>query len=226
VNDNKMETFYVLDLDRTLFDTERAVTIMEEVVAIHDQVLARALRQRFCEYSERGESFSVRDFIVDMTDEANMQFVEARYHEAAQAQDLLLPGAKELIAFVRSRPRTRFGILTYGSPQGQAMKMRAAVGLEEVPFLVTAGRHKGEQIAQWQQADGTYRLPEELGGVIAREMVFVDDKSFSFTGFPPDGTGYQVRGVAHVNDEPLPPHVTLVANLAEVVSLETARLSL
>lgn len=225
MNDNSVATFYVLDLDRTLFDTEKAIAIMEEVVAVHDQVLARALSQRFREYSEQGESFSVREFIVDMTDEANMQVIEARYHEAARAQNLLLSGAKELLSLVRSRPQARFGILTYGSPQGQAMKMRAAAGLEEAPFLVTSGRHKGEQIAQWQQADGTYRLPEELGGVIAREVVFVDDKPFSFTGFPVDGTGYQVRGVKHVNDEPLPSHVTLVANLAEVVSLETARLS-
>lgn len=225
VSANSVSTFYVLDLDRTLFDTEKAIAIMQEVVAAHDPTLAQAIHQRFGEYTARGESFSVRDFIVEQTSEANMQVIEARYHDTAYAQDLLMPGATELFLLVRGRSDARCGIVTYGSPKGQTMKLHAAAGLEGVPFLVTAGRHKGEQIAQWRQANGTYIVPEELGGVIASEVVFVDDKSFSFTGFPADGIGYKLQGMKRANDEPLPAHVTLVADLAEVVNLEVARIS-
>jgi hypothetical protein len=223
VKDNSFSTFYLLDLDRTLFDTAKATEIMRGVVALHDTALAAALEQRFEEYERLGESFSMRDFIVENVGEDEMQKIETKYIERARSQDILMPGTKELLEYLRSKQGVGMGILTYGSPLGQAMKIRAAVGLEEIPFLITAETYKGAQIASWRGSDEVYHLPDELGGGTTPSIVFVDDKPFSFKGLPIDCVGYHVISVFDAGIEKLPPNVTTLKNLAGVIKAEKIR---
>lgn len=218
-----LSTFYVLDLDRTLYDTIKATELMRGVVALHNTSLAASLEQRFEEYTSQGESFSMRDFIVENVGEEEMQKIELKYHETALQQDLLNPGAKELIAYIRSKESADLGILTYGSPLGQAMKIAAAAGLEDIEYLITPETFKGSLIASWRQDDGLYRMPEELGGVTAASIVFVDDKPFSFKGLPIDCLGYLVKSVYDAGIEKLPAQVHMVETLHEVVAAEKKR---
>ena len=113
VNDNNLDTFYILDLDRTLYNTEKAMDVMRGVVALHNSDLASALAQRFEEYTLLGESFSVRDFIIEKVGEEEMAKIEEKYHEIGLQQDLLHDGAKELIELPRTKEKTDVGILTY-----------------------------------------------------------------------------------------------------------------
>lgn len=223
MNDPKLSTFYILDLDRTLYDTIKATELMRGVIALHDTTLAAALEQRFEEYTSQGESFSMRDFIVEQIGEEKMLTIETAYHELALQQDLLNPGAKELIAYIRAQEGADLGILTYGSPLGQAMKIAGAAGLENIPYLITSETFKGALIASWRQDDGLYHMPEELGGVVARHIVFIDDKPFSFKGLPIDCLGYLVKSVYDAGIEKLPPYVHAVETLREVVTAEKKR---
>ena len=224
VNDNNISTYYLLDLDRTIFNTEKSTQVMRGVVALYDADLATALEQRFEEYTLLGESFSMRDFIVEHIGEEQMVRIESKYHEMAREQDLFNPGAKELLEYVRAKEATEVGILTYGSPLGQAMKINAATGLEGIPFLVTAETYKGAQIASWRQDDDLYHMPEELGGASVKTLVFVDDKPFSFKGLPIDCVGYLVKSMYDAGIEKLPINVTVVSDLSEVVAAEKKRL--
>lgn len=222
MNELSISTFYILDLDRTVYNTIKAAELLQEVIALHDTALAATLEQRFEEYTSQGESFSMRDFVVENVGESEMQKIEVKYHELALQQDLLNPGASELIAYIRAKEDAELGILTYGSPLGQVMKIASARGLETIPYLITSETFKGALIASWRQDDGMYHLPEELGGYIAKNIVFVDDKPFAFKGLPIDCRGYLVRSVYDAGIEKLPPCVKVVDDLSKVLIAEKA----
>lgn len=220
MNENSIGTFYVLDLDRTLYNTIKGAKIMEEVISLHNTELAVALAQRFREASSLGESFAIRDFIVEIVGEDEMQKIEVAHRQTAREQDLLNPGARELIAYIRAKKDAELGILTYGSLLGQTLKMAATLGLEHIPYLITSETFKATFIASWRQDDGFYHVPDELGGFVAREIVFVDDKPFSFKGLAVDCRGYLVKGLYDAGIETIPDNVTVVTDLFEVVASE------
>ena len=213
-------TFYVLDLDRTLFDTIKATELMRGVIALHDAELASRLEQRFEDYSISGESFSMRDFIAENVSDEEMVRIEAKYKQVAGEWDLLNQGAAELLAYIRETEGVSFGILTYGSELGQKMKIDAVPQLSDVPYLVTPETYKGAQIAGWREDDELYHLPEELGGGATKKIVFVDDKPFSFKGIPIDCRGYLVKSVFDAGIEKLPHTVSAVESLHEVLAAE------
>jgi hypothetical protein len=223
MNDKQVSTFYVLDLDRTMLDTVKATKYMEGVIALHNANLSATLRQKFGESSLLGESFSMRDFIALQVGEDEMQKIEVKFKTLTATQDLLMPGAKELLVYIRSLPSVACGIMTYGSTLGQTMKIEAS-GLRGMPFLVMQETFKGAVIASWRQDDELYHLPDELGGYIAKEIVFVDDKPFSFKGLPIDCRGYLVKSIFDAGIEDIPPYVQVIETLSEVIIAEKQHL--
>ena len=221
MNGANVTTFYLLDLDRTLLDTEKSANLLRTVVAQHSPALAVELARNVEDYSLLGESFSMRDFIVEKVGEAEATEIERRFIAAASGQDLLNVGARELMAYIRSLSDATFGILTYGLLGGQTMKIRAA-GMADVPSLVTSETFKGEQISSWRGEDGVYHLPEELGGGMATTIAFVDDKPFSFKGLTADCRGYWVKSLYDAGKEKLPSYITPVETLLEIIDLEKA----
>jgi phosphoglycolate phosphatase-like HAD superfamily hydrolase len=224
VNESNVSTYYILDLDRTILDTIKSTEYMEGVIALHNGDLAALLTQKFEEYSLLGESFSMRDFIVENAGEEEMQKIQEKFVEIVADKDLLMPGAKELMDYIKTLPVTSFGIMTYGSELGQRMKIEAA-GLGDVPSLITTETYKGALIATWRQDDELYHLPPELGSYITKEIVFVDDKPFSFKGLPIDCRGYLVKSVYDAGIEKLPSYVAQVNSLKDVLAAEKQRQS-
>jgi len=222
MNEVKVSEFYLLDLDRTLLDTVKATELLRTAVSWYNAGLANQLTQLIEDYTLLGESFSMRDFILEQIGEAKTAEIEAKFIELAADQELLNPGASELIDYIRSKPNTGVGILTFGSPEGQAMKIKAA-GLDDMPFLVTGETFKGEQISSWRDEQGIYNLPEEFGGVSATIIVFVDDKPFSFKGLAGDCRGYWIHSLYDAGKEKIPFYVVPVEKLTDIIALEKAR---
>lgn len=220
-----VEVFYALDLDRTLLDTVALAETYREAVDIYDPVLAALLREKVDESVRIEQSFSMRDFVVDQEGEPIAQIIERTFLELASLKDgLLNPGAREILSYVAEDPNASAGILTYGSILGQATKI-AAVGLGHIPHLITQQKHKGELISTWKQETGGYLLPQELGGLATRELVFVDDKALSFQGLPRDVVGYWIKGPYATGGDILPSNVLPVASLDEVYQSELDRRS-
>lgn len=219
MNEPILLTYYVLDLDRTMLDTIKLMTYMEGVIGLYDASLSVLLRQNFNESSSLGESFSMRDFIVEQVGEDEMQKIEVKLKAITATQDLLMPGAIELMTYIQSLPDVAFGIMTFGSPLGQAMKIEVS-GLAEIPFLITQETFKGAVIASWRQDDELYHIPQELGGYVAKKIIFVDDKPFSFRGLPIDCRGYLVKSIFDAGIEDIPPYVQVVDKLTEVITAE------
>jgi len=218
----EMKEMYLLDLDRTLLDTDKAAEALRIAVSWHNAALATQLTQRIEDYTLLGESFSMRDFILEQVGEVKTAEIEAKFIELSADQDLLNPGARELIAYIRSKPGAAIGILTFGSTEGQAMKIKAA-GIADLPYLVTGETFKGEQISSWRDENGVYNLPEELGGISVATIVFVDDKPFSFKGLAGDCRGYWVHSLYDAGKERIPSYVVPVEKLADIIQLEIAR---
>jgi len=219
MNNNHVATFYILDLDRTLLDTLAAGDIMRDAASWSNIGLADEITQKIADSTLFGEGFSLRDFIVEKVGEEGLVAIEKKYRELIQDRDVLNPGARELMEFIESLPDTDFGILTYGSPSGQALKIDAS-GLGAIPFLVTQETFKGDQISSWRDEQGVYHLPEELGGKTTSKIVFVDDKPFSFKGLAADCRGYWVKSVFDAGMEKLPSYVVPVDNLQSIIDAE------
>lgn len=225
MNDSKLATFYLLDLDRTLLDTVKSSEIMRQAVAEYDPEIAVELSKKIEDYSLMGESFSMYDFILEKVGTVNIAGVITAYTRLMADQAVLNPGARELIAYIRRQPDVGIGILTFGSVPGQTLKIEAS-GLGDIPFLVTHETFKGELIRSWRFGPGEYKLPVEYGSVAAQSIVLVDDKPFSFQGLPADSRGYWVKSIYNAGEEHLASGIVPVATLKEVVTAEQQRNSI
>ena len=183
---NNIDTFYIVDFDRTLADSEKLfdvfVAVSQHYVTIPDQQISAAHEQMI----KKGDSFDtasyVRDYLTQQNSIDEWQKLEKQFIHEARSLNMLLPGANELLAELNQR-RTAHGILTYGNPLWQHLKLTAA-GFNHVRRIVTVNKQKGKLVASWQQPDGTFALPGEFGGGTADRIVMIDDKALSFEGFP------------------------------------------
>lgn len=219
---SSVKTFYILDLDRTIFDTIGASDVLIGLVAAHSEELAHHIRTQIDEYNQIGASFAIRDVIVEQVGEEQALQIEKAFIEEGGRRSLLLPGAEALMHFIDQQQGSRTGILTYGSVKGQTMKIIAA-GLHAAPFMITQQKHKGELIASWRQTDG-YHVPDELGGGVVDQIVFVDDRIFSFEGLPDDVEGYWItQELAVLDAVEHAANVHPVRTLFEVIEREQRR---
>ncbi len=120
-------------------------------------------------------------------DTVDWQVVKREFVALGDTTDFLMPGARELLAYLRQMA-IGHGILTYGGREWQEMKL-AAARLSDMPTIITS-EAKGPLLKRWQQPDGRYALPPEFAMVEYREaqhIIFVDDKPTSFDGAPTSG---------------------------------------
>ncbi len=216
------QTFYVLDFDRTLFDTSAVVQHIEQFLMVEYPDIAETVGRERQRVEMSGGSYdmlaSIRQHAPDTTDDLLASFVEHERHES-----LLLPGADALMAAIEHAGH-EWGIMTYGGEQWQRAKLRMA-GLEDAAALVIERKGKGERIAGWRDDDGLYRLPRELGSRVVRQIVIVDDKASEFAGLPGDDStrGYWVRNAASAlpsQEGSVPGGVSTVGTLHDVIAQE------
>lgn len=187
-----IETFYILDLDRCLGDTNKLQELLEEVleqeIGFDRQAIVNARR----EYEESGESFDTVIAVEDILDRQGKNgrelwaHIERVFVEESKRRDMLLPYARELLDFLQER-HDYFGIVTYGGNLWQRVKM-AATGLAKIPYIVTPIKEKSKLLSSWQLHDGSFSLPEALSAdgfaLQAKHLTFIDDKPVSFMGLP------------------------------------------
>ncbi len=218
-------TFYILDFDRTLADSEKLfdvfVTIAKRYTTIPEDQISAAHEQMIA----KGDSFDTASYVRDHMREAGeagrWDDLEKQFIHESRSLNMLLPGASELLQALRGRGE-RFGILTYGNPLWQHLKLSAA-GFNHVPRIVLVQKQKGRLVSTWQQVDGTFHLPQEFGGGMADRIVMIDDKAVSFEGYPSlPSIGYHVVDKAHLlpsQEGDIPANVIHCATLPETQAL-------
>ena len=219
----KETKFYVVDFDRTLVDSDKLLEVFMEVADRYYKIPREQIEKADADVKARGDSFDtvtfVRDHLKAEDRSEEWEGLKKHYIHECRSFNMLLPGALELLGWL-DKERERYGILTYGNPRWQRIKLSAA-GFNHVPHIVMETKEKGRLIKSWQQQDGTFKIPNELNGGVAGTIEMIDDKAVSFHDFPDlPSKGYWV---CDINNElpsqsgEIPSNVTRHNNLASVI---------
>jgi len=212
--------FHALDLDRTLLNTALLAQELENIVAERIPGFEKELHDQMAAYIQRGESFFIFEYFISKHGREAMQACVTELQRRFSTDDLLMPGAKERLAFATSRPEWGVGIITYGSSITQKIKLHLC-GLDSYPLLITNSPIKSASIASWQQPTGEFVLPEEFGGVTVDTVVLDDDKLEAFRGLPSNTWGNWLTtdpAAPGKLTQDLAGRVEIVANLTAVIA--------
>lgn len=204
------DTFYVIDFDRTLVDSDKLLEVFIEVANEFFDIPKEQIKKADEEVKERGDSFDTASYVRDHLRErmlkdsggeldGEMVWEELQKHfiHECRSLNMLLPGAAELLEWMEENNK-RYGILTYGNELWQGIKLTAS-GFNHVSHIVMQQKEKGKFISHWQQENGTYKIPEEYGGGCAAKIVTIDDKAVSFANYPEaPSEGYLVHDADNV----------------------------
>lgn len=192
--------FYIVDFDRTLVDTDKLNEVFIEVAEQYGAISREQILKADADVKRTGDSFDtagyVRDRLAAEGRGEEWEALEKQFIHESRSLNYLLPGAPELLEWLAANGK-RYGILTYGNPLWQRIKLTAA-GFNHVRHIIMEQKEKGRFISSWRRADDTYRIPEALGGGDASHVILIDDKALSFSQFPlVNATGYWVCDPNH-----------------------------
>lgn len=219
------DTFYIVDFDRTLADSDKLLQVFVGVTNQYIDLPIEQIEKIDADIKAKGDSFDtatyVRDHLAAQDASDQWEKLEKQFIHESRSLNMLLPGAGELLEFLDSRGDS-YGILTYGNPLWQHLKL-AASGFNHVRRIVTTNKHKGMLISSWQQDNGLFHLPAEFGEGMVERIVLIDDKAASFEGFPSQPShGYQVLDYVQALPAQLgevPGNVTHIESLRDILEL-------
>lgn len=220
---NNNTSFYIIDFDRTLADSDKLLNVFIGIAQQYISIPRERIEAANADVKARGDSFDtasyVRDHLADSGELDRWSELEKQFIHESRAFNMLLPGANELLAVLSERDE-RYGILTYGNPLWQHLKLTAA-GFNHVHRIILAQKEKGRLVASWQRDDGFFHLPQEFGGGTAEKIVMIDDKAVSFDGFP----GAPSQGLYVVDKANILPSQqgTIPSNVLHCQTLDQAR---
>lgn len=178
--------FYIVDFDRTLVNSDKLFEVFIEIAHRYFAIPREQIEKANEDIKARGDSFDtagyVREHLYDEDRGDEWKSLKEAYIKECQSLNMLLPGAAELIKWLETHDK-QYGILTYGNPMWQGLKITAA-GFEQTNHIVMVHKEKGRLITSWQDDSGTFRLPEAFGGGLVDRVVMIDDKAVSFSEFP------------------------------------------
>jgi len=215
--------FYIVDFDRTLVDSDKLLQVFIEIADTFFQIPKEQINAIDAEMKQRGDSLFLAKYIRDHLNRDNRldewENLEKRFIHESRALNYMLPGAAELLEWLAANGK-RYGILTFGDPLWQRLKLTAA-GFKHTRHIIVEQKEKGKLISSWQLPEGTFRLPDALGRGIADSIILIDDKAVSFMDFPAaPSKGIWVLNPA--NELPsqqgtVPSNVTRYSSLQDVV---------
>lgn len=178
--------YYIVDFDRTLADSDKLFEVFVQIADKYYKISREQLDKAHADFIKRGDSFDtasyVRNHLIDDGRLGEWDGLEKRFIHEARSMNMLLPGATELLDWLSENGK-RHGMLTYGNPLWQTMKL-SATGFNHMKHIVMVQKEKGKLISSWQNTEGNFTLPHELGGGTVGSIVLIDDKAISFDGFP------------------------------------------
>lgn len=221
------DTYFVLDFDRCIGDTDKARQILWSVCENETAITAQELQSAKDAMEAKGYTFDVVGYVakqlVHQKSEKTWQDIRRVYVAVAKLQGILEPYVDEFLEACETR-HIPYGVLTYGKEPWQLTKLEAA-GLfdRHVPFEVTQIERKGTLLSGWKHGDGFIvppALTRDFQPLKVKEIVFLDDKPRSFIGIPSGVRGICVRPTSYA---PLPSQQgELPAGVREVQGLRGA----
>jgi hypothetical protein len=223
-------TFFVLDFDRCIGDTNGIQSVLEMVLLRETGIAPEMLHRARTRIEDLGRTFDtinqVHLLLKDTGSDVAWEHIREQFIAEAHSHDLLLPHARELLAILQDR-HIAHGIITYGIEEAWQLTKLEATGLLDVPHLVTRIEEKGRLLTGWKRKDGLFAIPPGLSrageSFMASDLVFIDDKAKSFWGIPEGVRGVHVvapgGNVLLSQQGEVPPEVTDVTGIAGAIKL-------
>lgn len=226
-----IERFWALDFDRCLARPSVLYDVFVDIVDQYGIVDPERLLYARRKDELSGGSFDAISYLFQeglMTESVYVDVAKVfRAQVSLLASSVLEEGAADFISYLKTTNQA-FGIVSYGNPRWQNLKI-AASGLDGVPRMIVASKHKGRMIAGWYQpSEARFLLPATLmtGDVVAREVILVDDKAAAFDGLPTRAAGYWLQlspSLLPSQKGGVPSHVAIARSYADVITNEEER---
>jgi hypothetical protein len=224
---NFIDTYFVLDLDRCICNTEKLHVILESVIEDDLLISANDLRRAKIETEGNGHSFDtisyIRKVLKDNKSNINWQDIQRGFITRAQNENVLNPFASELLTIL-DKNKIPHGIVTYGGEAWQLAKLEAA-NLLAIPRVITSIKEKGKLLSGWRQGDYFVIPPvltRDFEPLIVSSIVFLDDKLISFRDMPLGVRGIHVLPFDHsplLSSGDLPKSVSSVVGIKGAIDL-------
>lgn len=188
-----LHRFIVIDMDRTLFDTAEYAAVLMEALRL---TTAEALQAQAVLTLEYGKNFDLLTYLVklkgiDYQQACQQIMTRAKKH----TETLLMPGVVGLVDAL-TESGDSYGILTTGTLENQNLKLavlRDLLAKDEtsLPAEITSVSDKSVDFIQnrWDEVKQAFHIDEQLsgkkGGVYAKTVVLIDDKSNNLTAKHP-----------------------------------------
>lgn len=219
------DTFFVLDFDRCLGNTDKFHQILERVITEETSLTAEEIQTGRRLIEEVGKSFDTISFmrksLKDRGSSTSWLDIQKRFVEQAKKEDVHQPFANELLATL-DKMEIPYGIVTYGGETWQLAKLEAA-GFLSIPHIVTNIKEKGELLSGWRQGEGFIippALTKDFRPLRVNKIIFLDDKAVSFQDMPEGVVGVHIQDPS---GEVLPSQAgTLPAGVTSVTGLKGA----
>lgn len=198
-------TFFVLDFDRCIGNTDKARDILWAVIESEAGITVAEMQAAERAVDKKGFRFDMVEYVakelLHRKSGKSWQMIREIYVDAAKTQDLLEPGARQLLDLLDAHDLP-YGILTYGKESWQLAKLEAAGLIDRgVPFEITQIERKGQVLTPWRHGDEFIVPPAMIRGfrpLRVKHIVFLDDKPVSFEGIPEGVRGICVRPATSV----------------------------
>jgi hypothetical protein len=226
VTDN-INTFYVIDFDRCLSDTDRLDELFYELVEDYSEVdVGNLKRLRNTAESEGGSFDQITELQKSLSPERLNEFFEL-FITAGLERDLMAYGARDFLISLDKR-HIPYGIVSYGHPDWQRVKIKAS-GLAAIQYMIINHSHKGEVVATWQQSDSTFLIPGSLTTtnvpIDVKTVVLLDDKAVAFDKLPKEARGYWVQSATRPllpsQKGTIPANVNVAKGFDQVLAFES-----
>ena len=185
-----INAFQIIDLDRTLFDTQLFVRSIGDELDLLEPGWGTELYNKFTTAYNHGETFYIMRLLRQQKGDAWFDNLVDQAVSRAGLSNLVMPFLQERIeaAATITSHRPAWGIMTYGNEIDQRLKC-SLIGLDNanIPFLISPTPNKSSVISSWQNSDGSFTLPENFGGGVADVITLEDDKLEAFANMPTTG---------------------------------------
>jgi len=186
--DHEIGTLWAPDLDRTLFQTDKAFELLVEQCDQSGLVDADHMRMFKTTLENADISFDTEYYLVSLglsdTD------IDGIYNEYGSQVDpsVLYEDSLPFLQRLESK-KLRSVIYTRGSTKAQLAKLKKS-GLDSLDYLITDRVDKTNELEDtYRDASGMYRI----GMIVANEVIVIDDNWQAFKNFRPGNRGVLLR---------------------------------
>ena len=174
------QSLTLLDLDRTILNTDLYAETLDGFLMENHQELARSISEARKKVEAENNTFDNYDHIVQEIGQADADEIDEEFIAFAKSsgvgETLYNPGFKDLLAWLKWR-ESAFAIFTSGSVAGQTTKIRS-MQLDQYPYSITDLKKKGDRLKEWHNNDdGTFRVPLKafMGDIAVFSKVIADN---------------------------------------------------